>query len=151
MIRTHRLFTALAVASALTLPAASARADALADAVAKIDGAVVMVRTIDGWKDGGKDGRYRIVLASGTNEAPAARLFIQWIGAEANGVAPVARSIEIPEFAAAALKVGGITAEAEGGGLTVFIEIANPSGDDPASYELIVEDDGSYRFDPASN
>ena len=136
------------LALVLAFAAAPAFADPLPDNVAAIDPSIREIRVPGGWEKDGKKGLYRVVLSrSGDGTS---HLFVQWLALGADGTPSLERSIEIAEVAAQKLAVSDFTTDLEGG-LAVFVAIANPSGDDPASYELIVEDDGSYRFGPASN
>lgn len=143
---------AIAAALALaTLAPAPARADAVADLVGTLDPGLRDVRIVGSWKAADRQGVYRLVLTRGFGEAPPARLFVQWIAVAADGAPHVERTIEIAELGAQKLQVGRLSAAAEQGGLTVFVEVANPAADAPATYEAIIENDGSYRFDAASN
>lgn len=136
------------LALVLAFAVAPALADPLADSIAAIDPSIREIRVPGGWEKDGRKGLYRVVLsrtADGTSH-----LFVQWLTLGPDGTPALERSIEIGEVAAQKLVVADFTADTDNG-LTVFVTIANPTGDDPASYELIVEDDGTYRFDPASN
>lgn len=138
-------------ALALLITPLPALADPLADAVGSLDPAIHRIARPGHWQTDGRQGDYRIVVTRDATPPNAARIFIQWIAKTEGGAPAIERSIEIPEFSALKADIADFTAEPEAGGLTVFIDVANPSGDAPASYELIVEDDGSYRFGPASN
>lgn len=138
------------LALALILAAPPVFADPLADGIAAIDPSIQQVRVPGSWEKDGKKGIYRVVLARTPGAQPGSRLFVQWLDLAPDGTASLTRSIEISELAALKLDVADFTTDVEGG-LTVFIEIAHPAADAAASYELIVEDDGTYRFGPASN
>ncbi|MCX5515177.1 hypothetical protein C3941_12530 [Kaistia algarum] len=138
------------LALALILTAAPAFADPLADSIATIDPSVRQIRVPGSWEKDGKKGIYRVVLTRTADAQPTARLFVQWLVLASDGTPSLERSIEISELAALKLDVADFTTDIEGG-LTVFLEIAHPAADAAASYELIVDDDGTYRFGLASN
>lgn len=139
-------FVALQPLAALPL-----RADPVADLVGALDPAIRDVSIAGAFKAEGRQGVYRLVLTRGSGDAPPARLFVQWIAIADDGTTKLERTIEIAEVATEKLRIGRLSADTDQGGLTVFIEIAKPDGDAPASYEAVIEDDGSYRFGPSSN
>ncbi len=141
---------ALAVGFALP-PLAPARADALAEAVASLAPSVQDVRLAGTWEKEGRKGVYRVIVARSAAPDPTARLFVQWIATGVDGSQRVERSIEITELAALKLDISDFVAEPDPDGLTVFVEVVDAAKDTDQSYELFVEDDGTYRFGPASN
>ena len=155
MFRATSSRTTLAAVTAISLAilcaTPEARADAVADMVAALDPGLRDASIVGNWKSGDGQGVYRLVLMRGSGEAPPSRLFVQWIAVAADGAATLARTVEVQEVGTQKLRVGRLNATPEQGGLTVFIEIANPAADAPATYEAIVENDGSYRFDAVSN
>lgn len=140
-------FAALAVA----VPPGSARADAIADAVRQLDPTVQDVRIAGTWEKEGRKGVYRIVVARSGVPQPAARLFVQWIATGVDGSLGIDHAIEIGEMAALKLDIADFVAETDPDGLSIFVEVVDPSQDTDQSYELFIEDDGTYRFGPASN
>lgn len=142
---------AAVVAVGIMIVTGTVAADPLADAVGKLDPAIRTTRIPGHWEDGDKQGIYRVVVARPDAAKSGARLFIQWVVLRADGSQSLERSVEITEFGQLGVDIADFVAEPEGGGLTVFIDVANATGDAPASYELIIENDGTYRFDPSSN
>lgn len=136
------------VAILLILGAPPALADPFAGSVAAIDPSIREVQVPGGWEKDGRKGLYRVVLARSADAT--SHLFVQWLATGPDGTPSLERSLEIGEVAALKLAVADFTTDIQDG-LSVFVEIANPAADAPASYELIVEDDGTYRFGPASN
>lgn len=146
----------LPVAVSLTLMIAMpfvrpARADQVAEAVQRLDASVQDVRIAGTWEKEGRKGVYRIVVARSGAPQPTARLFVQWIATGVDGSQKVERAIEITEMVGLKLDISDFVAETDPSGLTVFVEAVDPTRDTDQSYELFVDDDGTYRFGPASN
>ncbi len=142
----------LAVAVGICLaPAAPARADALAEAAASLAPSVQDVRLAGTWEKDGRKGVYRVIVARTAAPGPTARMFVQWIAIGVDGSQRVERSIEITELAALKLDVSDFVTEPDPDGLSVFVEVIDAAKDTDQSYELFIEDDGTYRFGPASN
>lgn len=149
-----RILTVSALALALVAPAFVAtplRADTLADTVQALDPSVQDIRIAGTWEKDGRKGVYRIVVARSGTPKPSARMFVQWIATGVDGSQAVERSIEVTELAKLKLDISDFVAETDPDGLSVFVEVIDPSQDTDQSYELFVEDDGTYRFGPASN
>lgn len=132
------------LAIVLLAGAQQARADALADGVAAMPGAVEVVRFAGNWTEGDTAGVYRVVLAR-SGSPIAARMFIQWVAVGSEG-ASVKHSVEIEEFAALKTDIVDFFAESDTDGLAVHIESINGDG-----YELFVSGPESHRFGRASN
>jgi len=146
-IRRLALPLAFAAAGLLAVPVA-AQAEALAGSVAAMDPSI---RNIGIFPAGERDGArwfYRVVVASAL---PTDRLFVQSIRIGADGNPNLGWTSEVRELADLKLRVASVRGEIEADGLTAFVEIANPAADGAATYELLVEPDGTYRFGPASN
>lgn len=140
----------LAAGLAAVGPVATARADAVADAVATMEASVQDVRIAGGWEQDGRKGVFRVVIArSGLPQT--ARLFVQWIATGVDGSEALVRSVEIAEMEALKLDIADFVTESDPDGLSVFVEVIDPKADTDQSYELFLDHDGSYRFGPASN
>ena len=153
MPRSSALAALLLVAAGLViLPAASpARADQVADTIAALHPSVQDIRIAGPWEKDGRKGFYRIIVARSGTPHPTARLFVQWVATGVDGSEQVERSIEVTEMQALKLDVADFTTEPDSDGLSVFVELVDPTHDTDQSYELLIDDDGSYRFGPASN
>ena len=146
-IRNLALPIAFAAASWVAVPVA-AQAEALSGSVAAMDPSI---RNIGVFPAGERDGArwfYRVVVASAL---PADRLFIQSIRMGTDGIPSLGWTSEVKELPDLKLRVASFRGEIEADGLTAFVEISNPAADGAATYELLVEPDGTYRFGPASN
>jgi len=147
-----RSAAALVVATALLAPVAgAARADAVSETVGALDPSVQDLRIAGSWEKDGRKGVYRILVARTATPKPTARLFVQWIATGVDGSVQVERSIEITELQQLKLDISDFVAESDPDGLSVFVEVVDPAQDTDQSYELFVDDDGTYRFGPASN
>lgn len=143
---------AATVLVALLVPLSDmAQADAVSDSVQTLDASVQDIRIAGNWEKDGRKGVYRILVARTAAPKPTARLFVQWIATGVDGSVQVERSIEITELAELKLDVSDFVAESDPDGLSVFVEVVDPAQDTDQSYELFVDDDGTYRFGPASN
>ena len=132
-------------------PASTARADALTDAAANLAPSVQDVRLAGTWKKDSRKGVYRVIVARTPAPGSTARLFVQWIAISVDGSQRVERSIEIAELAALKLDISNFVTETDPDGLSIFVEVVDAAKHTDQSYELFVEDDGTYRFGPASN
>ncbi len=143
----------LVLAAALLTPplAAAARADALGEAVQRLEPSIQDVRVTGTWDKDGRKGVYRVVVARTAGPSPTARLFVQWVATGVDGSQQIERAIEITEMAALKLDISDFVAEPDPAGLSVFVDVIDAAKDTDQSYELIIDDDGSYRFGPASN
>ncbi len=143
----------LALAAALLAPplTVTAHADALTEAVAALDPSIQDVRIAGTWDKDGRKGVYRVVVTRTTGPSPTARLFVQWVATGVDGSQRIERAIEITEMADLKLDISDFVAEPDPDGLTVFVDVIDAAKDTDQSYELFIEDDGSYRFGPASN
>ncbi|MBZ9935412.1 hypothetical protein LB518_03860 [Mesorhizobium sp. BR1-1-16] len=147
-----RAAAALAIAAPLLAPiAGTAHADGVSDTISALDPSVQDLRIAGSWEKDGRKGVYRLLVARTAAPKPTARLFVQWIATGVDGSVQVERSIEITELAELKLDVSDFVAESDPDGLSVFVEVVDPAQDTDQSYELFVDDDGTYRFGPASN
>jgi hypothetical protein len=128
-----------------------AKADAISDSVGSLEASVQDVRITGTWQIEGRKGVYRILIARPSVAKPTARLFVQWIATGADGSQTIDRTIEVTELPALKLDIADYVAETDTDGLSVFVETTNPANDSDQSYELILDNDGTYRFGPASN
>ncbi|MBB5751180.1 hypothetical protein [Prosthecomicrobium pneumaticum] len=136
----------------LALHAAPVAADPLADGVGAMPTAVEDVRVVGSFDvPGGGTGSYRVVIARSTAEPPVARLFVQWIGKGPDGAEVVQRSVEIKELETMKRDIDDYVAEPDDNGLSIFVELADSSGNGSDTYELFLNTDGTYTFGPASN
>ncbi|SHG06631.1 hypothetical protein SAMN02745157_3507 [Kaistia soli DSM 19436] len=147
-----RAAATLALFAGLLAPMVNtARADSVSNTVQALDASVQDLRIAGNWEKDGRKGVYRILVARTAAPKPTARLFVQWIATGVDGSLRVERSIEIAELAELKLDISDFVAESDPDGLSVFVEVVDPSQDTDQSYELFVDDDGTYRFGPASN
>jgi hypothetical protein len=148
MIARTLLATCLLTA-AMTAPL---RADPTADSVTALSPAIQDVRVLGTWEKDGHKGAYRVIVARSGPE-PTARIFVQWLARAADGAITVQRSVDIKEMIELKRNVGDLVAEADADGLSIFLEIIDPTAANAAkeSYELFIGDDETYRFGPASN
>src|SRR5262249_47327141 len=97
----RHLLATLAAFGALALfcPIAEAQSRSPETIVGTIPVEVPEVISGGGWQDGGMNGVYRaIVTVSGAEKDLAARVFLQWIGLNANGAPHVVKTVPIKEF-----------------------------------------------------
>ena len=132
--------------------AAPLRADPIADSVTALSPAIQDVRVLGTWEKNGQKGAYRVIVARSGPE-PTARIFVQWLARAADGAITVQRSVDIQEMVELKRNVGDLVAEADADGLSIFLEMSDPTAANAAkeSYELFIGDDETYRFGPASN
>lgn len=143
------LLAACLFSAALATPL---RADPVADSVAALSPAIQDVRVLGTWEKDGQKGAYRVIVARSGPE-PTARIFVQWVARESDGTVKVQRSVDIQEMIELKRNVGNLVAEADADGLSIFLEMIDPTAANAAkeSYELFIDDDETYRFGPASN
>lgn len=142
--------------SVLLVLSTPARADAIADGVAAIPGAVEDVRITGSWEKAGKSGTYRVIIARIGGEAITARLFVQWVVFLPDGSATVEQSVEIKELGELKVDIADYNSEADDQGLSIFLETltaeAAAAPDGPTEeYELHIFSPTDYRFGPATN
>ncbi len=138
---TRSLLLALMIAAT----PASALGDEISDAVATLDPAITHVRVFGEWKTENAEGRYRVVIRREA-EPGVIRFFVQRVGKDGT----VVSSSELSEIRTEKMTVTDFNYDIDQFGLAMFIE----TGKDDASgttYEVFFNDDGTYRFQPASN
>lgn len=143
-----RSIAVIVLFAGLVLPA---HADPLADGVAAMPTAVEDVRIVGTFEAEGKSGSYRVVIARSTAEPPTARLFVQWLVRGADGAETVERSVEIKELVEMKRDINDYAAEPDENGLSLFVEFADSNVEGGETWELFMNQDGSYTFGPASN
>lgn len=122
-----------------------AGADATFDAISALDPQITHVRVFGEWKSETKAGRYRVTIVK-TGEA-SIRFFIQKITAEQD----VEATIELAEIAQNKLAVTGYNFDIDSFGLTLFVDTRDKASGEDVTYEVFLQEDGSYEFQPASN
>ena len=131
--------TALAVAVAGGLISNTpALADAIADGVALLPGAIDDVRVAGTWSRDGQSGVYRILIGRGGGNDITARMFIQWVVYHSDGSATLLETIEIAELAELEIDVIDYISESDQDGLTVYIHADNPVSGGDETFELFV-------------
>ena len=144
--------TALAVAVAAGLISNTpALADAIAEGVALLPGAIDDVRVAGTWSGDGQTGVYRIIIARGGGNDITARMFIQWVAYHSDGSATLLETIEITELAELGIDVIDYISESDQDGLTVYIQADNPASGGDETFELFVFSPGEYMFEAATN
>ncbi len=139
---------------AIALPLAampSARADSISDAVGSLESSIQDVRIAGAWEKEGRKGVYRIVISRTAVDKPTARLFVQWIAVGVDGSQAIDKTMEISELIGLKLDIVDFVAETDPDGLSIYVETLDPANDTDQSYELFIDNDGTYRFGPASN
>jgi len=139
---------ALLVGLAWALPAL---ADPVLDGIKALPVAVEDVRIAGTWEKDGKTGAYRTVIARTGGEKVTARFFVQWVAFGADGGGTIDNTIEIKELAEKKVDIVDYTSESDDTGLSVYIEVVDPSGEGDQNYELTVISPTEYKFGPASN
>jgi hypothetical protein len=139
----------MAIALVLFAPAA-VRADALSEGVGAMPAEVEDVRMAGTWTEGDVSGVYRVVIARTGGATIAARLFVQWLVYDDNGLLSVEESLEITALGELGIDIVDYTADLEEDGLSMFIDTIGGDGGDQL-YELFVTSRTEYRFGPASN
>jgi hypothetical protein len=109
------------------------------------------VKTAGKWQKDGREGVYRVVVMRDAAGGIPSRLFVQWLAVGADGAAAFDHGIEVTEVAGEKLDIADITTENDPDGLTVFVQTQDAAAGGGQSYELFINDDGTYRFGPASN
>ncbi len=120
--------------------------DATALAIAALDPAITHVRVFGEWKTDDMVGTYRAIIRR-TDTPDVVRFFLQKV-TDKNGVAS---SIELTEIAENQLTLTGYNFEIDSFGLTLFVETRNKKTAEDVTYEVFLQEDGSYEFQPASN
>ncbi len=144
--------TALAVAVAGGLISTTpALADAIADGVSLLPGAIDDVRVAGTWSRDGQSGVYRILIGRGGGNDITARMFVQWVAYHSDGSATLLNTIEIPELAELEVDVIDYISESDQDGLTVYIQADNPAPGGDETFELFVFSPTEYRFEAATN
>ena len=152
----NRLLNPVTAALAIAMLAATAAGaddtavkpanDPISQAIAGLDPAITHVRVFGEWKTDDRAGRYRVVIRR-TGTADVIRFFLQKI-TDRNAVDA---TIELTEITENKLVLTSYNFEIDSFGLTLFIETRDGATGDDTTYEVFLQEDGSYEFQPASN
>ncbi|TPQ48937.1 hypothetical protein C2U72_21145 [Prosthecomicrobium hirschii] len=137
----------LALAALVAIPAAHARADALADRIGQIPAEVEETRLVGEWTEGTETGTYRIVVVRTGLQEVRTRLFVQWI-VPSEAAPRLKATTEIEEVIELGGDVKETTIELADNTLQMTVDLGG-SARTAGQYLVTVEAPGRYSFKKA--